>query len=98
MSVFLEILDLWSLVGSGEGTNPNHNIPSFQRELVCSGSPATRGGVDKKEVEIRREIGIQACGGRGLLVSCQLFQAPPNSRRLGGTLPSHLHLWKTIRN
>lgn len=64
MSVFLEILDLWSLVGRGEGTNPNHNTPPFQRELVCSGSPAAMDRVEKKKAEIRREIEIQACEGR----------------------------------
>lgn len=59
-SSFAEVLDHWSLVGRGGGASPNFKTPSFERELVRSGSPTARNGVGGKETEIGRETGVQA--------------------------------------
>lgn len=51
-SSFAEILDPWSLVGRREGTSLK--TLSFEKELVCLGSPAARSGMGEKETDRER--------------------------------------------
>lgn len=61
-SSFAEILDPWSLVGSGEGTTLKTLF--YERELVCSGSPAARSGMGQKGTDEERNwsSGLGVCG------------------------------------
>lgn len=73
-SSFAEILDPWSLVGSGEGTTLKTLF--YERELVCSGSPAARSGMGQKGTDEERNwsSGLGVCG--SLLALQGLAQQP----------------------